>query len=257
MLPPRVVLWAPRLLGWLHPCPVQVRGSQSFPHPCGSRIRPCIHTALCYCVIDAVLQHRELPCTSLKNSIYCYNEHRRLGRERWSRGGASLFIQTAKKDNLTRDDIYPADRSCFPSESSGGSAQVLPRHHLVELSLGNLSFSIQVPADEVKQQIKGGSSSSCDGKELVGSCAEEMGSSSRYLGSGLNKTSHRHKVETCPATSCKGYQSSDGSSLSYIVYKGSCMFNWKMDVLQTIGLDAIKGRVTCDLKDLVTCRVMV
>lgn len=59
-------------------------------------------------------RHRALPCTSLKNSIYCYSEHRQLSRESWSRGGASLFKQTAKKDNLTRDDIYPADRSCFP-----------------------------------------------------------------------------------------------------------------------------------------------
>lgn len=35
-------------------------------------------------------------------------------KKKWRRGGAFLFIQTAKKDNLTRYGIYPAGRSCLP-----------------------------------------------------------------------------------------------------------------------------------------------
>lgn len=57
-------------------------------------------------------------------------------------------------------------------------------------------------------------------------------------------------------------QGREQSPLSYTTWKGTCTFTWyrEMDVtqlsVQKIGLDAIKGSVTCELRDLVTCRMM-
>jgi len=86
-----------------------------------------------------------------------------------------------------------------------------------------------------------------------------------YLGSRLKKTSHRDGVEICPATDWEavGGTKAPAEVLCPTSYRRAhiCLTGTGRDVIklsvQTVGLDAIKGRVTCELRDLVTCRMMV
>lgn len=131
---------------------IRVVGSQSSPRAGGSRIRP-FRSALCHRAVWRPSARR--PWRPELHLLLRRAQAARW-REKWRRGRALSFIQTAEKDNRPRCGIHPAHRSSLPA--SGSFCSVSPTPHL------RISASPPIPSQGSKGRCQQSQCPTCQSR---------------------------------------------------------------------------------------------